>query len=205
MKHDPLDNSIKRHYDEQMLSEDRLTALLEASAESADDAKADIITLNYWERRWRNQRNISIAAGVMLLMLTSFIFQSFTDIKDAPLPLRVATEIALNHNKQLSAEFNVSDFSELGELMSKLDFVPAASSRLIKQGYSMQGARYCSIQGQLAAQIQMVDKLGNTATLYQTELSDKLQILKEGTHRTDGVIIRIWREGSRIFGLAKSI
>jgi len=86
--------------------------------------------------------------------------------------------------------------------MKKLDFTPVASSRIEKNGLRFLGARYCSIQGQLAAQIKLIDNNGQIQTLYQTQMNSKLESLPEKMYVVNGVRITQWQENGLFFGLA---
>ncbi|VAX08122.1 hypothetical protein MNBD_GAMMA26-1749 [hydrothermal vent metagenome] len=205
MHTDLLDKHIKGYYDDQMLSSEKLASLITAS--KTNQVSGDQCSngqLAYWMGRWRFQRNLSIAAGLLLVVVGVFQLQSFISPDVVSLPLKVAQEIALNHNKQLVNEFEVNTFVELGTMMTKLDFAPIAARRMKDSGFRIIGGRYCSIQGHLAAQVQFVDDQGKGATLYQTQLSGALAELTESEHVVDGVKVQLWQENGLIFGLAES-
>jgi hypothetical protein len=107
----------------------------------------------------------------------------------------------MNHKKQLDMEFLAEDYSTLQAQMSRLDFALAPPSNLAASSLHVVGARYCSIQGQLAAQIRARDPAGFVYTLYETKLTDKLRAVAVEV-KTDGVRIRLWRENGLFYGLA---
>jgi hypothetical protein len=107
----------------------------------------------------------------------------------------------MNHKKQLEIEFSAADYAGLQPQMSKLDFALAPPSSAVAAPLHVVGARYCSIQGQLAAQIRVRDPAGLVYTLYETKLTDKLSPVA-GEVKADGVRIRLWKENGLFYGLA---
>ncbi len=204
MNTDPLNKYIKKYYANQSLSDDKMKDLITLGKLSRTEEESENGKSSYWMRRWQYQKHLSIAASVSFVIVTMVLMQSLINPGLVPLPLRVAHEIALNHNKQLPSEFSASTYIQLGSIMIDLDFIPTASSRLAQYSYHMDGARYCSIQGQLAAQTRLVDSQGNVYTLYQTQYSETLAKLSESEHVVDGVKVKVWREKDMVFGLAES-
>lgn len=116
----------------------------------------------------------------------------------------ISREIAMNHSKQFSVEFEDSTVSGLTRLMDKLDF-PLSLPEELAGSMKISGARYCSIKGRIAAQIQMVDSEGNYCTLYQTKLVEPLRKIKNSTMNLDGVKLLLWQEKGVFFGLAEPL
>ncbi len=205
MNRDPFGKHVKGYYSSQTLSPEKLQALMSIEAPEAEAAgQLPSWQITYWMERWRFQRNLSIAAGLLLLVVGTFQLQSLMAPAMGSLPYRVAQEIALNHNKQLANEFEVTTFSKLAALMIKLDFVPYIAQRVEVLDYLMTGGRYCSIQGQLAAQVRLVGEQEKDITLYQTQLNEELATLQESEYVVDGVNVQLWLENGRLFGLAKT-
>ena len=205
MNRDPFGKHVKGYYSSQTLSSEKLQALMSIEAPEAEAAgQLPSRQITYWMGRWRFQRNLSIAAGLLLLVVGTFQLQSLMAPVMNSLPYRVAQEIALNHNKQLANEFEASTFSKLAALMIKLDFAPHVAKRVEALDYQMTGGRYCSIQGQLAAQVRLIGEQEKEITLYQTQLNKELATLQESEYIVDGVNVQLWLENGRLFGLAKS-
>lgn len=116
--------------------------------------------------------------------------------------IRAAQEIVLNHNNQLREEVVARDYPTLQIQMSKLDFMLAAPLRLAEFKLDIVGARYCSIQGHLAAQIKLRDANGRRYTLYQTPASATRAGIRDYESVVEGVSVRQWIEGGVFFGLA---
>ncbi|GEM_PF-1590909 len=132
--------------------------------------------------------------------LAFFFFRPTHDVTQS-----VAKEIVLNHNKRLAVEFTSENYAELGAMMSKLDFSLLRPKQIETQGFRVLGGRYCSIQGNLAAQIRLADETGRIHTLYQSALTEDLKKLQTGDLEQDGLKLTLWREGGLLFGLAGPI
>jgi anti-sigma factor RsiW len=148
-----------------------------------------------------------VAAAAFLLLLGAFylgrIFRpaSLGVLTADALARSIGSEIAMNHRKQLNLEFSAGDYATLQAQMSKLDFALAPPSNPAASSLHVVGARYCSIQGQLAAQIRARDPAGTVYTLYETKLTDKLRTVA-GEVKAEGVRIRLWSEKGLFYGLA---
>ena len=115
----------------------------------------------------------------------------------------VADEIVMNHVKNLNVEIPATTWNELRAGLDKLDFALMDSPRLEDREFRLQGGRYCSIQGKLAAQIRLLDRGGNRLTLYQTATTSDLESL-DRTLSTSGVEVEMWNERGLFFGLARA-
>jgi len=215
MKDKHLNEQIKNYYQDQKLAPGKLEQLLnlsdandDFSSESHENDSRVNNKIAFFSRQNLRQlvpKNIfAIAASVCLFVLITLQIAPIDFFKKKELALLVSEEIALNHNKQLSIEYSAKNFSELRNQMQKLDFTPTSSSRLVSTELKFLGARYCSIQGQLAVQIKLANKDGLTQTLYQTQLNNKLQSLPEKIYVVDGVKIKQWQENGLFFGLAST-
>lgn len=115
----------------------------------------------------------------------------------------VAQEVALNHVKALAPDIRAGSFDALAGDLDKLDF-----SVMQPAGMQMErviGVRYCSLGGQMAAQIRFRDAGARVCTLYQALDSDAFDHVREGTFEMGGVRVRVWREGGLVMGLAEPI
>jgi len=154
----------------------------------------------------RARRSLGWVAAAALLAAVDVLGPGLIETRDAArtadLGPRVAREIAHNHHKRLDVEHEARTYEELGTRMDKLDFTPVEPERLARAGFRLTGARYCSIQGRLAAQIRVRDAAGRTHTLYETRLAGALADLTAQEHVADGVRVRLWREAGLLMGLA---
>jgi len=109
----------------------------------------------------------------------------------------------MNHNKQLASEFISDNYSKLAATMDKLDFIIKSPEQLKDSGYQLLGARYCSIQGRIAAQINLVNQHGESMTLYVTQLNDALSVLQNKSQSHENLLISNWHENGLFYSLAR--
>ena len=75
---------------------------------------------------------------------------------------------------------------------------------LAERGLRLAGARYCSVQGCMAAQVSVVDEAGESWTLYQVRPDERLAKLDAAKIEIDGVDVELWREAGLVMGLART-
>jgi len=204
MKDKSLSHHIKDYYQAQTLGSEKLESLLAQASEyrstqSEIEINSQLVTI---KRKWFLQRNYAIAASVLFCLIAMYQFIYVNALSPEQIGRRVAQEIALNHNKQLAVEFVGNNLAYLRDEMKKLDFNLVASEKIAQANFTIAGGRYCSIQGQLAAQIKLIDQQGRRYTLYQTHLSDTLKSLPATEYIANGLPIQQWREQDVFFGLA---
>lgn len=202
-----LEDHLADFYHRQELRPEKLAELrLLAEGWRATREKAGVDATAHW----RGRRMLSVggvAAVLFLLALGAFYLGRVLrrapsdELTASALARSIGREIAMNHRKQLELEFLARDYVTLQIQMSKLDFALAPPSKGVTVPLNIAGARYCSIQGQLAAQIRARDPAGLVYTLYETKLTDKLRGAA-GEVKSEGVEIRLWSEHGLFYGLA---
>jgi len=202
-----LEDHLTDFYHRQELRPQKLTelrALREDRRTSREKASVHAPVLWSWLQVLLHGR---VATAVFLLLLGAFYLGriSYLGTRGGPTPdalaRSISREIAMNHKKQLDMEFLAEDYATLQAQMSKLDFALAPPGNPAASSLHVVGARYCSIQGQLAAQIRARDPAGFVYTLYETKLTDKLRAVAVEV-KADGVRIRLWSENGLFYGLA---
>ena len=193
MKDENVEKGVKRFYHEQKLSPEMMEKLMPV----AKTQKA--ITKPRW---FANKVNLAMVASFTAIFFTAIQFAYIFKPAESDLILRVAQEVALNHNKQLATEFDADNYASLSTMMHQLDFDLKAPEHLMLASYDVLGARYCSIQGQIAGQIKLKDKAGKVLTLYITKNNEALSTLHNKTQERDNVLINNWQEDSLFFSLA---
>ena len=147
-------------------------------------------------------------AGLIIIIAINLVFNMllFND-GEKPLDLShyVSKEIAMNHIKNLGAEYNFDSFKDISKEMKDLDFSSTEPLFYNEKEFELIGSRYCSIQGNIAAQIKLADINGKVHTLYQTALTEDLKQLQNNSLIVDGVKIRLWEENGLFMGLASPI
>ncbi|MBI3777251.1 MAG: hypothetical protein HY273_17195 [Gammaproteobacteria bacterium] len=188
-----LNEHVKSHYTRETVRPEKLAQLL-AQADMPDENMAGRVALR---KSWMIAAVAALVAVVVPLTLWQLTSNDDWNV-------RAAREIALNHKKQLAVEFPDTDYASLRTQMSKLDFVLTAPSRLPIEGLRVVGARYCSIQGHLAAQVRLQDRDGRSYTLYERTSHGMPPLEAAQQHMIDGVQIQEWQEAGLFFGFAAS-
>jgi len=200
MKNDPTTQQIKHYYERKNLSPKKLQELMDISQQQ-DRKKTSLASKS---DRWLFKNNMSIAASIFFAFIigTQMFFYLPTD--NEALAERITKEILLNHQKQFNIEFQGNNINELRTHMQKLDFNLIQSNRITELGLEIIGTRYCSIQGEIAAQIKLKDNVGNIYTLYETALKENLKKLTDEEKTVNGLAVSTWSEHGVFFGLVGS-
>lgn len=173
-----LDDQLREHYARKQLDAVKLRAL-EAQLACAP-------------RRWAAWGWAAAAAAACVLVFWGLSARE-------GLAGALADEIARNHDEDLTIECR--RYSRLLERMPRLDF-DLREPRNLPQGLQLVGARYCSLQGRIAAQIKLVDEQGRRHTLYEVRDGERFRGLEECSVPREGLRIRFWREDGLVLGLA---
>ncbi|MBL1261970.1 MAG: hypothetical protein COB33_015785 [Thiotrichaceae bacterium] len=197
-ENDAADKAIKAHYQRKALPAEKLQQLMDAAKLVEKKSEVEII---HWKSRWLMQRNVSIAASLLLAVVISFQWMNIAPTQQQ-LISSIAQEIAINHQKQFSSDFSGVSYAGLRGVMTKLDFKLIAPERLKSKGFKILGGRYCSLNGHIAAQVRLKNSKGEIFTLYQTSSHDIFSALTEHVERVKGVDIEMWNEGGVFLGMA---
>ncbi len=155
-------------------------------------------------QRWLGMRPPAppLLKAAAAVLLAAGLWTVLADRDADALARPIADEIAMNHNKRLDAEFETVSYAELRRTMNRLDFSLIEPRRASEDGLRLVGARYCSIRGQLAAQLRLETDDGKRVTLYQTALTGALEGL-ETQVRAGGLAIELWQEDGVFLGMAR--
>jgi asparagine synthetase B (glutamine-hydrolysing) len=176
-----LKNQIKDHYSKINLSENQLARLGAIN-------KQRNFHFNTQKLSW------GICAMASLLLALTFMYTPKSDMLK-----KIAKEVIYNHKKNLPPEFLVSQMIELNSRLVKLDFKVLNSKKMTLA--TVLGGRYCSIQGQVAAQIKVKEN-GQASTLYQSNFLDVDKEKLPYEIISDGVKVTIWVERNILFAKA---
>ena len=191
-----LSEHLRRYYAERELPPETLERLARLAAARAD-ARGGAF------RPPSRALVVAVLAASVVLALVGIQLLRAPAAERVALAAAIAAEIALNHSKDLAVEFPANGYADLREQMDKLDFTLRPPGLPGATGLRIVGGRYCSIQGQLAAQIKLEDDAGRMVTLYETRFADGFAGLPEGDRNLEGLRVRIWREGDLLLGLAR--
>lgn len=116
---------------------------------------------------------------------------------------RAAEEIATSHGNaepvELAAAIGYDGFERE---LTELDFVVTAPDHPATDGLTLEGARYCSVQGERAAQITLRDRDGNRYTLFEVDAAEFQRLDLPAEIEVDGVRVVMWEADGVMFGLA---
>lgn len=192
-----LNRSVKNYYEQAQLSDEQFEKLLAMEAVSGDSS-CDKEGAYAFRKVAPKLGFLSLAASLVFAVTLALIL-SVDNVSE-----RVAREVAMNHNKALGVEYQTDSFAVLSQYMDKLDFSLQAPRDMAFTNFTLVGGRYCSIQGQLAAQIKLADNAGQVYTLYQTRSGEHLESISVDRMQLDQVDIRLWQEQGLLFALAES-
>jgi len=182
-----LDQELRDYYASQSLSADSVEHIL---------ASAKMVRPPVWRQpAW-------IAAAAALALLLSAVTVLVPRMPPGITTL-VAAEVAGNHKKHLEPEVRAANFAAIQKALPRLDFSIAPTRPDLLAGLTVQGGRYCSVQGELAAQIAMSDSTGKPCTLYVAPLTEALDRVKPGMTTAGGVQIQLWQDAHRLYVLAR--
>jgi len=191
-----IDRSVKTYYEQAELSEEQLQKLAAMQESAGISQQEEGVSTVRKQRLPNGWLRIMAAASIVLALALIFV------INPDSVTERVAQEVAMNHNKALTVEYPTNSYEVLSKQMDKLDFTLRVPSEAVQQGLALVGGRYCSIQGQLAAQIKLSDSDGRIYTLYQTHSGEQLKSINAGQLQLDHVDIQLWEEQGLLFALA---
>jgi hypothetical protein len=162
------------------------------------------------------KHRFALAAGLAVLGI--FCLWSWWLIRaDEPALLNpnvdlIVEEVSTNHLKMKSLDVTTSAMNELQNRMEQLDFAPKWPTRIASNNYRLVGARYCTLQGKLAAQIFLRSSDNIHVTLYQAGYSrEKFGALPDMTKKEapvvrqqNGVSVHLWVESGLLMAMASS-
>jgi hypothetical protein len=199
-----LDEAVRDHYRGQALDSATLADLRHQIAEAAPAPEAPVSRRAPDRAAAPRSRQIlrrgAFAALAVVLGGGLWLAWPATGALSAE---AVAQEIALNHAVSLDPDVRAVSFDALTGDLDKLDFSVMRPAGMDVE--EVVGARYCSLGGQMAAQIRFRDAAARICTLYQARDGEAFENVREGTFEMGGVRVRVWREGGLVMGLAEPI
>ncbi len=204
-----IDKHIKEYYENLQLDEVTKSRLISSINQNEKQKSFSLRVYQYFDELISYRKLFltftSIAAIILVYFgINNFLNQTEDNFSSAIL-YRVSKEIAMNHNKKLSPEFYSNSFSKLNTDMANLDFTIVEPSFYEESNYDLIGSRYCTIQGNIAAQLKLKDKEDNIYTLYQSAVTEELEKIKDKISERNGLIIKVWEEKGLFFGLASPV
>ncbi len=141
---------------------------------------------------------LAAAAVVSLILMLARTDSAPSTVDPGP-----EREIAANHLKNEPVVFATDRFDQLAALMPRLDFVPVEPEIVQQRGLTLLGARYCTLVGNVAAQLRMVDREGRRVTIYQARDGAAFRQLTSRSNLVDGVQVHLSRQDGVLVGIAE--
>lgn len=123
-------------------------------------------------KKGNNIKRLGISVAAAALMVMAVHLSYFSAYRN--LPLEIAKEVAKNHIKMKPLEVNSDQISDLRRYFTQLDFLVASSTIYPPDLKRLLGGRYCSIQGETAAQLRFRGGENNNSTLYEVPYDEEI-------------------------------
>ena len=215
---EPLKQVIRNHYDSASLSEDQLAklqALQRAAAASTPNESTEPAGAspgNPSARRRSTTWRFGMVAAILVFLLAAVGYLSLrrTAEREA-LVQSIVAEVAANHLKESSQEEPLETLVAVRHKLEELPFFLIASRHMPESKWAFSSGKYCSIQGQIAAQLHYapIDRPENRFTLYQTLCPETLvggraigDLSEPRILHHAGLELTLWRERDLLLVLA---
>ncbi len=126
--------------------------------------------------------------------------------------MAIAAEVSYNHLNLKPLEVARHQLNQVTGYFKKLDFNPMVSARVTGLSSHLIGGRYCSIQGNIAAQLRMKNETGQLSTLFESRFNPQdfndLPVLENGQAPVqvfvDGQQVDLWVEKGLVMALVQA-
>lgn len=204
----PLTTALKQHSEQKKLSSEQLEKLMSMQQQAQGPTTA--ATLDTGNKFYQINSAIisflrrpvplySLASALMLVIIINLI----------PTPASapsIIEEIAGHHQEQSHISINSSSLADIGSQLNRLSFKLITSSKLSAEVWQFLGGSYCSINGELAAQLKLKNLQDNQVyTFYQAEYPAALErhsANEISMINAQGTRVSIWKEKGLLLGLA---
>ena len=201
-----IKENVNSYLDTFELSDQQLSAFDDLENKLLEPEKPKYIKITIW----------SMAASVLVVSLfLNGLLSSFgtTGKTQESLIYAIASEVSYNHLKLKPLEVANTQLSQVTEYFKKLDFNPLASSQVASLSNRLIGGRYCSIKGNIAAQLRMQDDKGVVSTLFESRFNaedfdflPKIENQEDPVSvHVDGQQVKIWVEKGLVMALVNPI
>ncbi|WP_394204292.1 hypothetical protein [Shewanella waksmanii] len=154
----PLKQASKDYFEQQTLTDKQAQQF--AKLLQQHDALATSTPVQASRNKLRGPHAVmAIAASILLLVMFNL-----SGPRSSGLAWEIANEVAVNHIKMKPLEIEAQALPPLQRYFTELDFAVTASQRV---SATLLGGRYCSIQGESAAQLRYQQVDGQIVTLYE--------------------------------------
>jgi len=197
-----IDDRVREYYRSQALPEDIVDAMLAQATEA--QAAEPVNKLPLWrlaiEKLQIKRIQVGLAAAVLLMVAASVhnhgVHAERTD--------RAVKEVAMNHTNRFELDYESDSVAALDESMALLPFELSLPKHFSEQ-YRVEGARYCSLSGQVAAHVKLIHRSTHKPfSVFMTRAADELDVIDDSSAAVDGLNVNIWRESGLLYALVGS-
>ncbi len=136
-------------------------------------------------------------AAVFLLGLFIVSYERLWIMPEQQLFASITKEIRTNHLYDKPMDYVSGSAKELFAQFDRLDFQPLMSS-MVDSSWTLLGARYCTLQGQIALLVKLQDPFGNRMTYYLTKetsiFSNIPKIVEPYIDTHSGLSVKLWKQ-----------
>ena len=184
-----LEQRVKAYYEKQSLPEEKVSRIL-VQAEQLCPSKFV-----------RPAFSLAIATAAVIFVGTVLFWTMV--VQRPTVTDQVIAEIATIHQHVVGVEVASDRYDILQAKLPQLTFSILPTQPYLLEQFELLGGRYSSIQGNMAAQLTVKERRsGILCTVYVTSLTPDLQPLVPRSTNQDGIMVKIWEDHGRLFGLA---
>ena len=212
-----VEQRMRAHYDRQVLSPERLEALLRVSGpmrqeepRSGGSLRHALALFDAPRSRIRHPRLGSLygGRGSRLAMLAALLIVVAVTMRlDGSASERTARTLrdaAMNHSTRFEPEFRGNTVAALDADMRLLPFSLSVPKRIADEEVEVIGSRYCSLAGRLAAHLKLRERDGGRpVSLFVASLAPELAAMAGEGGDIDGVEVDLWQEGGLFYAFAR--
>lgn len=199
-----LKKAVHTHYNDRQLSKENLAVLKKQRDRAVSASLNESAPLNgsasskkfLSPKIWKSM----VAAAAVAVLFLPF---GFNILKHIQLEDQILNEVVYNHTRQMNPEIKTASLDSVQNYLSRLEFQLIQSPRLSKNEWVVLGGRYCSIQGRLAALIQVKNiKSGMICSYYQVPLPEGFSSDDQMTEKfLNGMKVNVWSEKGLLLAL----
>lgn len=174
-----------------------LQSTVQVSAERPSSFFKQLFTANNFS--WKHY----VTAACLSCLVFAFVGFSFHEQGSLnERTQRTVREVALNHKTRLEPEHKSTRLAELDQIMQQLPFALRIPEQL-NNDYTVDGSRYCSLAGHLAAHIKLRNaKNGELVSLFVASLEHDLESIGRQSQTVAGVEVELFSENGLFYALA---
>jgi len=187
---DDLDRLIRNHYRTFSTPDAVRERLVALTVDQAD-----------LRRRGRGYLWGSLAAAGLVAAL---VWWSIADVRHAG-PSEIAASVAAQFHHRKADDIVASRVGDIAQGLPRLDFTLRLPQRDGLPNWRVEGGRYCSIAGNIAAQVRLTDERGGQHTLYVSRCAGAVASIADFSVDIDGITVCIWREHELTYAWATAV